>query len=273
MPTVIAADGVPIRYDVTGAPAGEPILCIQGLGADSRGWLWQRLALGRRYRVITFDNRGTGRSGAPPGPYDLDQMADDAATVMDAAGYPSAHVLGVSMGGAIAQKLALRHPGRVRSLILANTACYTHPWRREFLEQWIVQAQTLGTRGFLVANVDSLVRGGCTKWFWWVYARVAPLPFAVTPAALVSQVEACLAAPDHRPRLGEVQVPTLVVTGGRDRLTTPEDAAELAALIPGAELTVIPGASHLLLIEQPFSFNRVALRFLDRVTVAGLSAP
>ena len=268
MPHVTTSDGVSIRYDIGGRPTGEPILCIQGLGADSRGWLWQRLAFRPRYRVITFDNRGTGRSDAPPGPYDLDRMADDAAAVLEAAGCPSAHVLGVSMGGAIAQKLALRHPERVRSLILTNTACYTHPWRRELLEQWAAHAETLGTRGFLVANIDQLVRCGCTRWFWWLYARLAPLPFSVTPAALVAQVGACLAAEDYRPRLNEIKVPTLVVAGQRDRITTPDDAAELAALIPGAQLTIIPGASHLLLIEQPVSFNRVALRFLDQVTVA-----
>ena len=268
MPIVTTSDGTRLRYDVGGSPAGEPVLCIQGLGVDSRGWLWQRVALGSRYPVITFDNRGTGRSDAPPGPYDLDVMADDAAAVLDAAGYPSAHVLGVSMGGVIAQKLALHHPGRVRSLILASTACHTHPWRREVLEEWVVQASTLGTRGFLIANVDRLTGGGCTRWFWRAYARISPRLLLAAPDSLVAQVQACLAIEDHRPELGAIGVPTLVVTGGRDRLTTPEDAAELVSLIPGAELRVIAGGSHLLLIEQPFSFNRIALRFLDQAVSA-----
>jgi len=267
MPIVTTSDGTRLRYDLGGSPTGEPVLCIQGLGVDSRGWLWQRLALGRRYRVITFDNRGTGRSDAPPGPYDLDVMADDAAAVLAAAGIESAHVLGVSMGGVIAQKLALQHPGKVRSLILASTACHTHPWRRELLEEWLVQAGTLGSRGFLIANVDRLTGGGCTRWFWRAYARFAPGLLLANSDTLVAQVQACLAIADHRPQLGAIEVPTLVVVGQRDRLTTPEDSDELVSLIPGAELSVIPGGSHLLLIEQPFSFNRIALRFLDQARV------
>ena len=259
MPIVAGCDGTRLRYSVGGSPGGEPVLCIQGLGVDARGWLWQRPAFGRHYRVITFDNRGTGRSDAPPGPYDLDVMADDAA------GYESAHVLGVSMGGVIAQKLALRQPERVRSLILACTACHTHPWRRELLEEWVVQAGTLGTRGFLIANVDRLVGGGRTRWFWWAYARVAPRLLLAVPATLVAQVQACLSIDDHRPELSAIAVPTLVVAGERDRLTTTEDSAELVSLIPGAELHVIPGAGHLLMIEQPCAFNRIALRFLDQV--------
>ena len=106
---------------------------IQGLGADKHGWTLQRLALAPGYRTVALDNRGAGRSDKPHGPYSLEQMADDAMAVLDDAGIESAHIVGASMGGAIAQIVALKHPERVRSLTLACTACRNHPWRRELL--------------------------------------------------------------------------------------------------------------------------------------------
>src|SRR5687767_6858907 len=116
MPYAVSDDGIRLHYDVFGRRNGEPVLMIQGLGADSRGWTFQRAAIGRRYRGIVFDNRGVGRSGKPVGSYDLEQMAADAVAVLDAAGVDSAHVMGASMGGVIAQILAVRNPERVRSL-------------------------------------------------------------------------------------------------------------------------------------------------------------
>ncbi|MEJ7582950.1 MAG: alpha/beta hydrolase [Acidimicrobiales bacterium] len=105
------ADGTRIHYDVWGQRQGEWLLLIQGLGADIRGWIAQRHALGARYRCIALDNRGVGRSDRPDGPYDLEVMAADAVAVLDAAGIASAHVMGASMGGILAQILAVGHPG------------------------------------------------------------------------------------------------------------------------------------------------------------------
>ena len=121
MPYVTRDDGVKIYWEETGA--GEPLLLIMGLGATLE-W-WQRLIpmLSPRFRTIVYDNRGVGRSDAPPGPHLIPVMAEDALAVMDAAGVESAHVFGASMGGMIAQELALNHPSRVRSLILGCTAC------------------------------------------------------------------------------------------------------------------------------------------------------
>src|SRR6185503_20953113 len=103
--------------------SGDPILLIMGLGASLEAWDRTAPVLASRYRVILFDNRGVGRSDVPPGPYSLEMMADDAAAVLDAAGVQAAHVYGASMGGMIAQEFALRHPTRVRKLILGCTAC------------------------------------------------------------------------------------------------------------------------------------------------------
>jgi len=153
VPSVAAADGTPIYYETWGRPDGEPILLIQGLGADQRGWALQRVPLGRRYRCVAVDNRGVGRSGRPPGPYSLFDMAEDAMTVLDHAGIESAHVMGASMGGVITQIIGVAYPERTRSLILSCTACTHHEWRRELLAEW---AQTVTEKGMAGLLPDGL---------------------------------------------------------------------------------------------------------------------
>ena len=136
MRTATASDGTTIAYHVFGRSDGEPLLMVQGLGADSRGWALQRVPFGRRFRCIAVDNRGVGGSAGAPRPYSLVEMAADAVAVLDAEGVERAHLMGASMGGAIAQFLAVEHSERVRSLVLACTACKHHDWRRELLREW-----------------------------------------------------------------------------------------------------------------------------------------
>src|SRR5437870_12883303 len=112
-------DSIELYYEEHGR--GGPLLLIMGLAADSTAWMFQVPDFARRYRTIAFDNRGVGRSSRPPGPYTIHQMADDAAGLLDALRIARAHVLGVSMGGSIAQALALRHPERARGLVRART--------------------------------------------------------------------------------------------------------------------------------------------------------
>ena len=260
-----AADGTRISYDTFGDPRGEPVLLIQGLGADSRAWVLQRAALARRHWCIAFDNRGVGRSDKPPAPYDLLDMAEDAVAVLDAAGVDSAHVMGASMGGVIAQLLALTHPHRVRSLVLACTACRHHEWRRELLAEWAVTADQEGMKA---------LSGRSLRWLlarrWW--SRLY-LPAQLLASLLVSspshgfcaQVDAILAMEDdHRDFLGAIDVPTLVMVGSQDILTPVGDSEELAEMIPGAELVVLRGAGHALMIEQAGTFNRLVIDFFAR---------
>ena len=264
MPFATARDGTRLRYETFGDRRAEPLLLIQGLGADARGWLLQRWAL-RRYRCIAFDNRGVGGSDRPEGPYDLTVMAEDAVAVLDAAGVGAAHVMGASMGGVIAQLLAVWHPERVRSLVLACTACHHHQWRRDLLEDWARTARERGMGPLAARSLRWLVGPRSRRRLQFPAQVLGSLVFATTPDAFASQVAAILAADDRlRGELIGLDVPTLVVVGSQDILTPVADAEELAELILGAELAVVPRAGHGVMAEQPRAFNRAVLEFLGR---------
>jgi len=261
-----ASDGVEIAYDVFGRNQGTPVVMLQGLGTDSRGWALQRFAFGRRHRCFAIDNRGVGGTSKAPRPFSLEQMADDAVAVMDAEGVERAHVMGASMGGVIAQMLAVRHPDRVRSLVLACTSCRHHEWRRELFAEW---ADSVTERGMGALAGDGLV--------WLVGPRLhrrfglwinllARILLQGTPENFVAQVHAILDASDElRFELATIDVPTLVITGSQDLLTPLGDAEELAELIPRARLQELRGAAHGLMVEQPNSFNGAVLRFIADV--------
>ena len=271
MSEVVASDGVTIHYDVFGRREGPPVLMIQGLGTDSRGWVLQRLAFGRKFRCYTLDNRGTGRSDRPAGPYSLDQMALDALAVLDAEGVERAHVMGASMGGVIAQVIGVLHPQRTRSLVLACTACRHHAWRRELLQEWADAVDEGGMAALGDEALEWLVGPRLRKRFGIWMNLIARIVLQQPPEPFIAQVGAILDATDElRLELSTVRVPTLVITGSQDSLTPVGDAEELAELIPHARLEVLGGAAHGLMVEAPNAFNDAVLRFL--LEVEGLDA-
>lgn len=266
MPHAIADDGTRIAYKVTGRRDGEPLLMIHGLGADTRGWIMQERALGSRFRLILVDNRGVGRSDRPDGPYPIETMAADAITALEHAGYRSAHVLGASMGGIIAQAIAVLHPERVRSLVLACTACHHFSWRRELLADWAHEAEVYGMTRFVRRNIHWLVGPRSLKRLWPALAVLAPLAFNVPTESFVAQIDGILALDDTlREELRKVAVPTLVTVGSQDVLTTQGDSEQIASLIPDAELVVVRGGAHLFMVENPRTFNRTLDSFYDRI--------
>jgi 3-oxoadipate enol-lactonase len=269
MTYVSANDGVRIHYQQTGRPNGPPVLLIQGLGADKHGWDLQRLALAPRYRTLALDNRGAGRSDKPHGPYTLDQMAEDAIAVLDHARVESAHVVGASMGGAITQILALRHPDRVRSITLACTACRNPPWRRELLASWAHAARTDGM-GAMTRTAGRWVIGPRSfRRLWPAIGWLGPLALARPSHAFVAQCEAILRVDEEQAELlGTITAPTLVLVGNQDILTPRGDSEELADRIPTAELAVISGAAHGFMVEHASTFNGVLLDFLARAEKA-----
>lgn len=260
-----ASDGIRLHYEVVGRRGGPPVLMVQGLGADKHGWDLQRIALASRYRTIALDNRGAGRSDKPFGTYSLDQMADDAIAVLDHAGVESAHVIGASMGGAISQLIALRHPTRVRSLTLACTACRHHQWRRELLAEWAAMATERGM-GAMSGHAARWVIGPRSfRRIWPMLGWLGPLGLGRPAHAFVAQVGAILATDDSMSEeLARLQVPTLILVGNQDILTPRGDSEELAERIPNSELVVISGAAHGLMVEHASTFNRLLLDFLDR---------
>ena len=265
MPFVRATDGVRLHYNEFGRRSGPPVLMIQGLAADKTAWTLQRLALASKYRTIALDNRGAGRSDKPYGNYSLEQMAQDAMTVLDHAGVETAHVMGASMGGAITEIVGVRHADRVRSLTLACTACNHHQWRKELLAEWADTATTKGM-GSMTAEAARWVIGPRS------FRRVAPaigwmgpLAFSRPPHAFAGQVAAILSIDDSlAAELSDIAVPTLVIVGNQDILTPRGDSEDIADRIPLAELVVISGAAHGLMVEHATTFNRVLLEFLGR---------
>lgn len=266
MPYVRSSDGARLHYSETGRSTGPPVLMIQGLGADKHLWDVQRLALARNYRTLALDNRGAGRSDKPLGPYSMDQMAEDALAVLDDAGVDDAHVVGASMGGVIAQVLAIRWPERVRSLTLACTACRHHQWRRELLAGWAETAQTKGMGAMTTEAARWVIGPRSFRRLSPAIGWMGPLAFSRPPHAFASQVAGILASDEGlADRLAGITAPTLVMVGNQDILTPRGDAEELAERIPGAELVVISGAAHGFMVEHGTTFNRILLDFLGRV--------
>jgi pimeloyl-ACP methyl ester carboxylesterase len=277
MSTVKVGD-IELYYEEHGS--GDPLLLVMGLAADSTAWMFQLPELSKHYRTIVFDNRGVGRSTKPPGPYSIHQMADDAVGLLDSLGVERAHVVGVSMGGMIAQELVLRHPERVRGLVLACT--YPEPGadveeRRTFMVgqfggsvsetgELKIDVAALNPMLFLqhmlpaVFNQEFIDRELPKL----IQVFSGALQYGFSMEAILGQVSAVMT---HKAtdRLHQIGAPTLVITGDADRLVPPANSDVLAREIPGAKLVVIPGGSHGFNFETPDVFNREVLAFLGGV--------
>lgn len=273
MPYIRASDGCRIHYEVTGRRNAPAVLLVQGLGGDKNSWNIQRAALALRWRTIALDNRGAGRSDRPAGDYNLEQMCDDAVAVLDDAGVDSAHVIGLSMGGAISQIMAIKHPDRVRSLSLIATACRNHVWREDLLSSWARAVQTRGVNALGREAAEWLIGPRSFRRLLPALGVLGPLGIMSGGAGFVSQVQALLATSDElAAQLGSITCPTMVVVGNQDVLTPRADAEEIAGLIPTAELVIISGASHGMHIEHARTLNRLLLDFLGRAERARTSA-
>ncbi len=262
MPTT-DAPGFRMYYEMHGD--GFPLLLVNGLGSDRREWLCQLPDFVPRFRVVLFDNRGSGDSAVPPGPYTTAGMADDAAALLDILGLDRAHVLGVSLGGMIAQELALRHPRRVERLVLACTTPGGKAAARpsdEALSAFIRSPEGNPEeelrRMIPFLYTDRFARDHGAEVDAFVARRLA---HATGPEGHASQLAAAIghAAGD---RLPSVRSRTLVIAGTEDRLVPPVNSQTIATLIPGAKLVLLPGAPHRLFAENAEAFNREVLAFL-----------
>ena len=267
MATVRSGDGVEIYYETWGRRDAEPLLLIAGLSADLRIWACQRLMFGRHYRCIALDNRGSGRSGKPDGPYSIDQMAADVVAVLAAEGIESAHVVAHSMGSYIAQRLAVGHRERVRSLVLAGTAARHHPWRRELLAGWAGLATSRGVHAMARRACPYLLGRRSARMFGVWINLLWPVLLSQPAHACAAQIGAILDLSEgRRGHLADLTVPALVIAGYDDRLTPAADGAELASLLPNARFTTVEGAGHALMLEQAPAFNEAVMGFLAEVS-------
>lgn len=267
-----ANDGIRLHFDALGRKSAPPVLMIQGLGADKNLWNLQRFQLALRYRVIAHDNRGAGRSDKPFGSYSIEQMADDAIAVLDEAGVDSAHVVGASMGGAITQYLTIKYPERVRSMTLVCTACRNHDWRRDLLRTWSEAATTKGMNSMTTEAARWVIGPRSLRRLWPAVSWLGPIATSRASHGFNGQVQALLSADDSMADLlSTITVPTAVIVGNQDILTPRADSEELVARIPTAELIVLSGAAHGLMIEHATTFNRVLGDFLTRAERAWIS--
>jgi 3-oxoadipate enol-lactonase len=264
VPTVRVRD-IEMFYQDVGD--GEPLLLIMGFGGDTAAWAFQIPDFSGRHRVIAFDNRGVGQTDAPDHPYTTRMMADDALGLIEALGVDSAHVIGVSMGGMIAQELTLARPERVRSLHLACTFARPDAYMLALNAAWremrigLGRESTLRTLGLWLFSpttyaerpdfIEALLQNSLAN------------PYPQSLAGFLRQGEA-VAAHDAFERLRAIRCPTLVSVAEDDILVPPRFAREIVAQVPGAELRTVPAAGHGYFLERPDVFNALSLDFIAR---------
>ena len=259
-----------LAYEIEGA--GEPLLLLMGLGGDRQGWDLVRPDLARRHRLVLLDNRDAGESDEAHGSYGLGDMAGDAIALMDHLGIERFHVAGASMGGAIAQHVALQAPTRIASLVLACTWGRTDGFLAAILGSWRTQVERLEPEAFLA---------GVMPWAFTYRAFQEPPPALVafqearrargallrSVAAYQRQVDACLGH-DLLDVLPLLRTPTLVLVGEDDILTAPRYGRALAASLAGAEVVIVPAAGHACFLETPKAVVDRMLRFLGGQALA-----
>lgn len=249
-------DGYRVYFEEHGA--GEPVLLVNGLGADCPTWGLQTDYLKRFYRVLVFDNPGVGQTTGPAGPYTSELFADVAAGLARARGVERAHVVGASMGGIIVQQLALRFPSLVRSLSMHCTWGRADNHLQALMRNW--QAVARG-----VPRIDLARQLWLFVFTVWRYndqpetfeeleREVLEHPHPQSVEAFCDQAEACITH-DALDRLGEISAPTYLTVGDRDALTPPHHAYLIKEHMPSAVMRVWPRMGHAPFWEIPDEFN------------------
>ena len=243
--------------------AGTPVVWLQGLNADHTAWASQVAAFRDRYDCIAPDNRDVGASARATSPYRLADMAEDVRAVLDDAGVEDAHVVGLSMGGSIAQELALSAPEWVRSLTLVSSFARPDARLAAILGAWRAIYPKLGPSDFARASWPWLFT-------WRFFERSTAVrtlqryadnnPRPQEPDAFARQIDASLGH-DTRARLGELRLPALVIAGAEDALVPPYLVRELADAIPGARYVELAGVGHSANLEGRSEFNRLLREF------------
>jgi pimeloyl-ACP methyl ester carboxylesterase len=239
-------------------PGQPPVVLLHGLGGSTRFWLYQVPALAARFPVLSVDLRGNGQSSRPEGEWSIADMARDVMRLLRNLGAEKAHLVGLSLGGAVALQFALDYPYAAASLVLAGTCCGMPAGTEDMTAEALRFIEenpmvTVAARRI----TDALSNGADPSLSLHLTEQVAK-----TDHASYVRAARALTVFSARDRLSEIGVPTLVVVGDRDRVTPVELSEEIAARIRGARLVRIAGAGHLSNLERPAEFNRALLDFL-----------
>jgi 3-oxoadipate enol-lactonase len=266
----VQAGDIVVHYELAGRADAPVVLFANSLGTNFHVWDAQAAALADRFRVLRYDMRGHGLTDCPAGPYSIEQLGDDARALLDVLKIDSAHVVGLSIGGLVAQQLAASAPGRVRSLVLCDTANVIGPPGR-----WDDRIAAV-SKGGLVSIAEAVTKG------WFTPGFVASRPDLVcgatnmlTRTPLAGYIGCCYALREADLRADDAKItcPTLIVVGDQDASTPLAAARELCAAIRGARLEVIANAAHIPAIERPEALNRLLLDFLDAQAAVSRAEP
>jgi len=263
----VRVNGINISYKVEGA--GEPLVLIMGFIGTRGGWILQKHAFRKYFQVVTFDNRGVGGSDKPSGPYSMRTMADDAIGLMDYLGIDKAHILGVSMGGYIAQELAINYPERMRKLVLActyaredETGGHSSEYFKSLgLEEGCSHDEWRSVAVSKVVATDLLLALNNRLYRMIIAPMSRVIARLVASDGIRAQFEG-IVDHDTLDRLHMIEAPTLVIMGTQDRLIRPSSSEEIANRIPNAKLVKVDSGSHAFFLGMRGRFNREVLDFL-----------
>lgn len=258
----VKTNGIETHYVIEGD--GPWLTMSHSLACNLSMWDGQAKLLSSRFKVLRYDTRGHGASSAPPGPYTLDQLADDTKALFDALGIKRTHWVGLSMGGMIGETFALKYPGVFQSMVLADTTSRRPPNAEQMWGERVTLAQEKG----MGAVVDATLG----RWFTEPYRQARKDVMARigadilnTPVAGFAGCCQAISKIDVLDRLQEIDCPALVIVGEHDHGTPPEMARQIQANLRGSKLVVISSAAHLSNVEQPQAFNDALVAFLDGV--------
>lgn len=267
----LTTQGIDLYYELYGDPSGPPVLLISGLGGVGASWGPQIELFAERYRVILPDQRGTGQTTRATGGYTTGQLAADMTALVDHIGLGAVHVVGESTGGAIAQQMALNHPGTVRSLVMSSTfARFDAYAQREFAVRRTLLAtadrQTVYNLYATFLFSPRYTRAHPDKVQAWI-DRVLAQPAGPGDGEIAIKRTEMIIAHDTLAKLSAIRHPTLVLCGDHDACTPQPMSEDIAAAIPGAELVVFKDGGHLIELEQEEEYFQVVSSFIDRQEV------
>lgn len=254
-------NGIETNYELHGKEGAPWLVLSHSLACSVRMWDPQIEALKNEYRILAYDTRGHGASGAPGGEYTLEMLADDLKALLEALGVRNPHYCGLSMGGMIGQTFALKYPGEFRTLTLADTTSGFPPQAWPLWQERIRIAEEKG--------MAPLVQPTLERWFTEGFRQSQPEPVAgigklIASTPVAGYVGCCHAIPkiNLTARLKEIKTPILVLCGDKDPGTPPAMSEAIRDNAPGSKLVMIPGAAHLANLENPAAFTRALREFL-----------